>query len=163
MTDTVAERIATLGGVPAGTPRAVAERRSWEDYSLGRALVVEHPGALDVVYSGVNRDHREAIAKLGKLDPVSEDMLTGHLAELEQFQWFVRSHLESSKGELPTVGTDSEKAAARAAARARSWQPWPALTVTNREPRRRWVSACARCITESRPMRVDRRERGEGR
>ena len=33
-------------------------------------------------------------------DPVSEDMLTGQLGELEQFQWLVRAHIESSSGEL---------------------------------------------------------------
>jgi starvation-inducible DNA-binding protein len=115
MVDQVAERIATLGGVPVGTPAAVTERRDWEDYSLGKALVAEHLGALDVVYSGVNADHRKAIAALAEVDPVSEDMITGHLGDLEQFQWFVRAHLESAAGELPTVDARTEKGAARAA------------------------------------------------
>ena len=115
MTDTTAERIATLGGVPVGTPRAVAERRSWEDYSLGKALVTEHLGALSVVYDGVNRDHRQAIDQLAGLDPVSEDMLTGQLAALEQFQWFIRAHLESADGKLSTADKKTEKAAAKAA------------------------------------------------
>ncbi|MCB1842547.1 MAG: DNA starvation/stationary phase protection protein Dps [Halioglobus sp.] len=115
MTDTIAERIATLGGVPVGTPQAVAERRSWDDYSLGKALVTEHLGALDVVYTGLNSDHRKAIAELGELDPVSEDMLIGQLTDLEQFQWFIRAHLESASGELATAGEQSEKGAARAA------------------------------------------------
>lgn len=100
MTDTIAERIATLGGVPIGTPKAIADRRRWEDYSLGKGLVAEHLVALDKVYNGVNGDHREAMETLAELDPVSEDMLTGQLAELEQFQWFVRAHIESSSGEL---------------------------------------------------------------
>ncbi len=100
MTDTIAERIATLGGVPVGTPKAIADRRRWEDYSLGKGLVTEHLVALDKVYNGVNGDHREAMEALAELDPVSEDMLTGQLAELEQFQWFVRAHIESSSGEL---------------------------------------------------------------
>ena len=113
--DQVAERIATLGGEPAGTPGAVVEKRAWKDYSLGKALVAEHLGALDVVYTGVNEDHRRAIDTLSEIDPVSEDILTGHLADLEQFQWFVRAHLESSSGELPTADTDSEKKAAKAA------------------------------------------------
>jgi len=114
MTDTIAERIASLGGVPVGTPASVAERRSWSDYSLGKALVPEHLGALDVVYNGVNAAHREAIATLADLDPVSEDMLTGQLAELELFQWFIRAHLESSSGELATQGKKTEASAARA-------------------------------------------------
>ncbi len=115
MVDQVAERIATLGGVPQGTPASVVERRNWEDYSLGRALVTEHLGALDVVYSGVNEDHRNAIGALAEVDPVSEDMITGHLADLEQFQWFVRAHLESAFGQLPTADADTERNAARAA------------------------------------------------
>jgi starvation-inducible DNA-binding protein len=68
-----------------------------------------------VVYDGVNGDHREAIDQLSKLDPVSEDMLTGQLAALEQFQWFIRAHLESADGELSTVDKKTEKSAARAA------------------------------------------------
>jgi len=115
MTDTIAERIATLGGVPVGTPGAVVDARDWKDYSLGKATVSEHLGALDLVYSGVNESHREGIGILGDIDAVSEDMLIGQLADLEQFQWFVRAHLESAQGELPTVGKTSEKAAAAAA------------------------------------------------
>ncbi|RUO63072.1 DNA starvation/stationary phase protection protein Dps [Pseudidiomarina insulisalsae] len=100
MTDTIAERIATLGGEPFGTPKSLVERRRWDDYTLGRALVKDHLVALDKVYEGVNSDHRAAMEKLADLDPVSEDMLTGQLAELEQYQWFVRAHLESAAGEL---------------------------------------------------------------
>ena len=100
MTDTIAERIATMGGVPLGTPQSIVDRRTWNDYSIGKGLVTEHLVALDKVYNGVNSDHRKAIDKLSELDPVSEDMLTGQLGELEQFQWFVRAHIESSSGEL---------------------------------------------------------------
>ncbi|QPG06912.1 DNA starvation/stationary phase protection protein Dps [Salinimonas marina] len=102
MTDTLAERIATLGGVPKGTPKAIVDTRTWDDYDLGKALVKDHLVALDKVYTGVNGDHREALGKLSEIDPVSEDMITGQLADLEQFQWFVRAHLESSTGELKT-------------------------------------------------------------
>jgi starvation-inducible DNA-binding protein len=100
MTDVVAERIATLGGVPVGTPKSIVDRRVWHDYPIGKGLVTEHLAALDKVYNGLNGDHRKAVEVLGSLDPVSEDLLTGQLAELEQFQWFVRAHLESSQGEL---------------------------------------------------------------
>lgn len=100
MTDTIAERIATLGGVPLGTPQSIVDRRRWDDYPVGRGQVKEHLVALDKVYDGVNSDHRLALEKLADLDPVSEDMLTGQLAELEQYQWFVRAHIESASGEL---------------------------------------------------------------
>jgi len=115
MVDATAERIATLGGEPVGTPASIAERRSWTDYSLGRALATEHLAALDVVYDGVNGDHRKAIGRLGDIDPVSEDLLLGQSADLELFQWFIRAHLESSSGKLASAGATSEKEAARAA------------------------------------------------
>src|SRR5262249_17948397 len=37
MTDDTAERIATLGGSPVGTPGALVKQRTWDDYSIGRA------------------------------------------------------------------------------------------------------------------------------
>jgi starvation-inducible DNA-binding protein len=112
MVDEVAERIATLGGVPVGTPGALVQKRQWDDYDLGRATAQQHLAALDVVYNGVNADHRSAIAKLGQIDPVSEDMLIAQLGQLELFQWFVRAHLESATGSLPTEGVESEMKAA---------------------------------------------------
>ncbi|MET0189545.1 MAG: DNA starvation/stationary phase protection protein, partial [Pseudonocardia sediminis] len=100
MVDAVAERIATLGGSPTGTPGALVAARSWDDYSIGRGDAINHLGALDLVYSGVVGDHRAAIDSTGKIDHVTEDMLTGQSADLEQYQWFVRAHLESAHGTL---------------------------------------------------------------
>lgn len=112
MTDATAERITTLGSEAIGTPKAIAERRDWSDYSLGRASAPEHLAALDKVFDGVNGDHRAAIEKLGKLDPVSEDLLIGQAKDLELFQWFIRAHLETSGGKLKSADADSEKGAA---------------------------------------------------
>lgn len=100
MSDALAERIAALGGSPVGTPGALVERRTWDDYGLGKASVGEHLNGLDVAYTGVVEDHRKAQSRLAELDPVSEDMIIGQLAELEQFQWFVRAHLENADGEI---------------------------------------------------------------
>ncbi|CAN5787829.1 DNA starvation/stationary phase protection protein [soil metagenome] len=100
--DAVAERIATLGGEPLGTPGAVVERRSWDNYKLNRALTHEHLQALDSVYVGLIEDHRKAIATCGDLDPVSEDLLLGQTNQLELFHWFVRAHLEDAAGHLDT-------------------------------------------------------------
>ena len=102
MVDATAERIATLGGVPVGTPGALVERRDWDDYGLGRAQVPHHLAALDRVYEGLIADHRTAREALAGIDAVSEDMVIGQLHELEQFQWFVRAHLENAEGELET-------------------------------------------------------------
>ena len=66
--DAIAERIATLGGSPVGTPGALVEQRSWDEYSIGRATTQEHLGALDVVYQGVISSYRSAIEELDDLD-----------------------------------------------------------------------------------------------
>jgi len=111
MVDAVAERIATLGGMPVGTPGHVATHRSWEDYSILRATTMEHLGALDVVYSGVVDEHRAAMQELDDLDLVTQDMLVGQLDQLEQFQWFVRAHLETNDGAIPKAKTEKAGAA----------------------------------------------------
>ncbi|MFE6287755.1 Dps family protein [Streptomyces sp. NPDC057877] len=120
MTDDVAERISTLGGEPNGTPGALVSDRTWNDYSIGRAESIEHLGALDLVYTAVIQDHREAMQATETSDPVTQDMLIEQLRELELFQWFVRAHLESSGGRLSTRGATTETgAAAQAADQAR--------------------------------------------
>jgi starvation-inducible DNA-binding protein len=102
MADETAERIATLGGSPSGTPGALVAQRDWKDYSIGRASAIEHLGALDVVYTGVIEAHRTAIETTEELDPVTQDMLIGQSGQLEQYHWFVRAHLENSDGSLST-------------------------------------------------------------
>lgn len=119
MTDQTAERIATLGGVPVGTPGALVARRTWEDYHLGKADTQEHLAALDLVYTGVIGDHRAVIKRLDDLDLVTQDMLIGQVAQLEQFQWFVRAHLEDREGRIRSDGATTERGAA-AAVRAAS-------------------------------------------
>jgi len=124
MVDECAERMATLGASPLGTPGRLVEQRSWDDYSLVRASTQEHLGAVDLVYAGVIGDHREAQQKISELDPVTEDLIIGHLRQLELFQWFVRAHLENVGGELSTTGAASEtKAASQAAKAAPGAQP----------------------------------------
>lgn len=115
MVDTTAERIATLGGEPNGLPGHLVATRSWDDYALGRDTVQAHLGALDVVYTGVIDSHRDAIESLEELDPVTQDLIIGQTATLEQYHWFVRAHLENASGTLVTSDADSETAAARAA------------------------------------------------
>ena len=115
MVDALAERIATMGGVPSGLPGRIVSTRTWDDYDLGRADTQAHLAALDIVYSGVIASHREAIETVGKLDPVSEDLLIGQTGVLEQYHWFVRSHLADYAGGLANAGERSEAGAARAA------------------------------------------------
>ncbi|ORW00344.1 Dps family protein [Mycobacterium kyorinense] len=113
--DEVAERIATLGASPQGTPGAIIRDRSWDDYSVGRDTVQAHLAALDVVYNGVIEDIRRAIEETEELDPVTQDILIDQAAELEKFQWFVRAHLENAGGKLAHEGKPTERGAAKAA------------------------------------------------
>jgi starvation-inducible DNA-binding protein len=118
--DEVAERIATLGASPVGTPGALVEARSWDDYSVGRAGAIEHLGALDLVYQGVLAEHRQVAEDVEDTDPVTNDLLITQLGQLELFHWFIRAHLENSGGELSTSGATSEtSAASKAGTRAR--------------------------------------------
>jgi starvation-inducible DNA-binding protein len=117
MADDSAERIATLGGSPKGTPGALVDERTWNEYSLGRATTQEHLGALDLVYRGVIGETRANVEELGDLDPVTEDLLIGQLEKLELFHWFIRAHLESSSGALSTDDASSEVGAAESASK----------------------------------------------
>lgn len=115
--DAVAERISTLGGVPAGLAQQVADMRDADgDYALGRAEVMAHLGALDKVYERVTAGHRRAIEKVAKLDPVTEDMLISQSGELEMAHWFIRAHISNVDGELVTEEADTELDAAVSAA-----------------------------------------------
>jgi starvation-inducible DNA-binding protein len=100
MVDETAERITTLGGSPDGTPGTLVAERTWDNYKLGRADALEHLVALDHVYTGIVADHRSAAEACSEADPVTEDMLIGHLHSLEQFHWFIRAHHETAAGSL---------------------------------------------------------------
>jgi starvation-inducible DNA-binding protein len=117
MADETAERIATLGGSPVGTPGALVAQRRWDDYSIGRADTLEHLAALDVVYTGLIEAQRDAIETTEELDQVTQDMLINHSAQLEQFHWFVRAHLEKADGSLTTGSAKTERSAAKRASK----------------------------------------------
>jgi starvation-inducible DNA-binding protein len=108
MVDELAERIATLGGSPVGTPGALVAQRTWDDYAVGRADTGTHLIALDHVYTGVLEDYRDAIEKTDEPDPVSQDLLIGHAGQLEQFHWFIRAHLETPDGKLHSGGKSTK-------------------------------------------------------
>jgi len=116
MVDDLAERIATLGGVPSGLPGRLVDERGWDDYQLDRADSMSHLGALDLVYSGVISGHRDAIDWVGDLDRISEDLLIGQAGILERYQWFVRSHLADWAGGMANAGAVTEMEAARTVA-----------------------------------------------
>ena len=116
--DEVAERIATLGSSPQGTPGTIVAQRTWDEYSIGRAGAIEHLGALDLVYQGVISSVRKVAKDVEELDPVTNDLLISQLGELEQFHWFVRAHLENAGGALATATAATEVDAAAKSSQA---------------------------------------------
>lgn len=123
MSDDVAERIATLGAEPIGTPGFITKSRTWDDYRLGRREAPGHLAALDLVYDGVIVDHRKGIEETEDLDLVTQDMLIDQTQDLEHLQWLVRAHLENAGGELRHSGAQDEQNAADAATFSRPQQP----------------------------------------
>ncbi len=103
MVDDIAERIATLGVPPDGTPGGIVRRRTWGDYAIGRADALTHLAALDSVYRFVIAGHRQAAAETEAIDPVTSDLLIDQLHSIELFHWFVRAHLEPSDGARPAA------------------------------------------------------------
>ena len=115
MADETAERIATLGGSPSGTPGALVAARSWDDYALGRDDALAHLGALDLVYAGIIEAHRKAIAATEEPDPVTQDMLIGQAASWSSTSGSSGPTWRAPSGALSTAGAKTEgKAAARA-------------------------------------------------
>ncbi len=102
---------------PRWDPRSALRPTSRDDYSIGRADAIAHLGALDVVHKGIIETHRQAIEKTDDPDPVTQDILIAQSAQLEQFHWFVRAHLESTDGTLSTNGAMTEQSAGRRARR----------------------------------------------
>jgi starvation-inducible DNA-binding protein len=88
MADTVAERIATLGGTPNGIAAAATI-----NYTVGRAPVAEHLAALDATYDKVTQDHYAAAEATAGVDDVTNGVLLTQIEALDLFHWFVRSHL----------------------------------------------------------------------
>lgn len=121
MSDALAERMRTMGGVPCGTPQRIIDTRHWDDYSLGREMSADHLEALYDVYAGIIADHRAVMGKAADVDPVTEDLLIGQIAELELMQWFIHSFLEHAGGDHTRFGfpdrepTRSEERAAESA------------------------------------------------
>lgn len=98
--DEIAERIATLGGSPIGTPAGHVENRKPLEYTINSASTHDHLTELNNVYTKVLEGVRESMASAGDLDPVTEDMYIGQAAELEKFQCFVREHIVDDNGNL---------------------------------------------------------------
>ena len=89
--DAVAERLSTLGIAPDGRSKTVATLSKLGEMSN---KFVSAPATITTVADQLQTTIdclRDAIEKLGELDPISEDLLIGLSASLEKHLWMVQS------------------------------------------------------------------------
>jgi starvation-inducible DNA-binding protein len=91
-TDTLAERIATLGGWPDACSETLGERTTLESLPFGRLTTGQALTAMD---AGLERIAAVATSWLDNpavgRDPVTADLLTGICRDVQNQQWFARA------------------------------------------------------------------------
>ena len=119
MVDEIAERIATLAARPS---RARPARWSRSAPGTTTRSAAPTPLRISVPSTSSTRASSPTTARppttTEETDPVTNDMLIGHLHQIELFHWFVRAHLENAGGTLSTAGQQGEQPAADAASRS---------------------------------------------
>jgi starvation-inducible DNA-binding protein len=89
--DEVAERIATLGGVPDGRAQAIADARPFEPFPEGN---VQSEAVVDAMIERLNELNgrlRQRIDRLGEADPISQGILIEAATQLEKQTWMLRA------------------------------------------------------------------------
>ena len=95
--DEFAERAGALGGYAQGTIRLAAKNSELEEYDLSAVNGDDHVRILVERVATYASTIREGIQRAGDLnDPVTEDLFTQSLAQVEQDLWFLESHLYGS-------------------------------------------------------------------
>lgn len=92
--DTVAERIAQLGGIAFGTTQTTASSSSLKPYPTDIVAVKEHLAALIERYAEAANLVREAIEASDEAgDAGTADLLTAYSRMLDKALWFLQSNL----------------------------------------------------------------------
>jgi starvation-inducible DNA-binding protein len=92
--DTVAERIAQLGGIAFGTTQTTAATSSLKPYPTGIVSVQDHLQALIERYADTANLVREAIDLSDEAgDADTADLLTAYSRMLDKSLWFLQSNL----------------------------------------------------------------------
>ena len=92
--DTMAERIAQLGGIALGTTQTTAASSSLSAYPTEIVSVTDHLEALVERYADAGHKVREAIDACDEAgDADSADILTGYSRALDKSLWFLQSNL----------------------------------------------------------------------
>ena len=91
--DTVAERVAQLGGTALGTTQTVASGSSLKPYPTDIVAVKDHLDALIERYAGAANSVREAIEKTDEAgDAGTADLLIAYSRSLDKALWFLQSN-----------------------------------------------------------------------
>ena len=91
--DLLAERVVQLGGIAAGTARAVAQRTTLTDYPLTLTRGSEHVTALSDALAEFGKKVRSGIEETQDLDDAgSADILTEISRGIDKWLWFVEVH-----------------------------------------------------------------------
>ncbi len=93
-TDTLAERIALLGGIADGSVRGAAKASSIPEFPVTPAAGGPYLEALQERWAQHAQSVREAAGKAGEMgDPTTEDMFVELSREVDQGLYFIESHL----------------------------------------------------------------------
>ena len=95
-TDTIAERITTLGGTALGTVRVSANKSSLSEYPLEITDGADHVDALSTALADYGKKVRAGIDEADKLeDQDTADLFTEVSRGVDKLLWFVEAHIQS--------------------------------------------------------------------
>lgn len=95
-TDTIAERITSLGGTAFGTARVVAQNSSLSEYPLEITDGTAHVDALSTALADFGKKIRKDIDATDEIgDKDTADLFTGMSREVDKLLWFVEAHIQA--------------------------------------------------------------------
>ena len=92
--DRVAERLVTIGVPADGRAETVSTTSELAPYPAGFVSSTQTVELVGAAMDTIGGRMRERIARIGDVDPVSQDILIGTLDELEKAAWMLRSQLQ---------------------------------------------------------------------
>jgi starvation-inducible DNA-binding protein len=96
--DSIAERVAQLGGIAEGTARVAASRSRLEEYPLDIADGAAHVQALSKALATFAHEVRIAIDEADDLDDAdTADLFTEVSRGIDKWLWMVEAHAQASK------------------------------------------------------------------
>ena len=106
-TDTIAERVAQLGGIALGSLQAVASSTNLKPYPTDIYTIHDHLDALIERFAVVANMVRKAIDEASEEgDPTTADIFTAEFRTLDKALWFLEAHFRT-KADSPVPGTSS--------------------------------------------------------